>query len=90
MYLYIFFGAPFIVVVLLLSLMMTMLFVLSSFDSSFFSLFLFGSSPPSYCWIGNALSIGSDEQTRVILTNSVMDEVRKKKNVASESGFYNE
>lgn len=37
-------------------------------------------SPPSYCWIGDALSIASDEHyrnnisTRLILTNSVMDE----------------
>mmetsp|Transcript_8380 Transcript_8380/g.20704 ORF Transcript_8380/g.20704 Transcript_8380/m.20704 type:complete len:456 (-) Transcript_8380:29-1396(-) len=37
-------------------------------------------SPPSYCWIGDALSVGSDDHygknraDRLILTNSVMDE----------------
>eukprot|EP00531_Pseudo-nitzschia_arenysensis_P020707 CAMPEP_0116151180 /NCGR_PEP_ID=MMETSP0329-20121206/19955_1 /TAXON_ID=697910 /ORGANISM="Pseudo-nitzschia arenysensis, Strain B593" /LENGTH=392 /DNA_ID=CAMNT_0003647767 /DNA_START=252 /DNA_END=1430 /DNA_ORIENTATION=- len=36
-------------------------------------------SPPSYCWIGDALSVASNDQflqnlSRVVLTNSVMDE----------------
>ena len=66
---------------------MNLCFVLSVQKLEGTSIFLLCSSPPSYCWVGDALSVASNEQyreslyPRLILTNSVMDEVSKSKDI---------